>query len=271
MTCLGKKLALSIPDTVLEEREALRDKTVKIGVIARASSLYGVDIIEVFRDEKRKGEGRLIRRVLEYLETPQYLRKRIYPLDESFRFAGLLPPLRIPSHKPKVPVEKLRIGEFREGVTNSDGTVDIGLEGNPKLKGGAGVDRRVTVKLTSVSPLEAELVRRDEVSEYWGYSVETRSLDEVLSDSRFVLKIATSRYGKALWGQLPQLHESIRGAAGIKLIFGSPARGLFDLAGADLPKLTDYVLNLFTDQHVETVRTEEAIFAGLNLVNMLVF
>ena len=271
MTCLGKKLAVAIPDTILEERDSLRDKTVKLGMIARACSIYGVDLIEVFRDEKKEGEPTLIRRVLEYLETPQYLRRRIYPLDESFKFAGLLPPLRIPSHKPKVPIEKLKVGEFREGVTNGDGTVDIGLDRNPKLKERGGQNRRVTVRLTSSSPLEAELVRRDQVNEYWGYTVESRSLDDVLSDLRFVVKIATSRYGNVLRSQLPRLQESVRGAGGIKLIFGSPTRGLFDLAGPDLPRRTDYVLNLFADQHVETVRTEEAIFAGLNLVNALVF
>ena len=56
----------------------------------------------------------------------------------------------------------------------------------------------------------------------------------------------------------------------MKLIFGSPSRGLFDIVGPELARKSDYVVNLFLDQHVETVRAEEAIFAGLNLVNMLV-
>jgi predicted SPOUT superfamily RNA methylase MTH1 len=53
------------------------------------------------------------------------------------------------------------------------------------------------------------------------------------------------------------------------MIFGSPSRGLFDIVGTELGKLADFVLNLFPDQHVETVRTEEAIFAGLGLVNVI--
>lgn len=56
----------------------------------------------------------------------------------------------------------------------------------------------------------------------------------------------------------------------MKLIFGSPTRGLFDLVGADLPRKVDFVLNLFAEQHTETVRTEEAIFAGLNVVSNLI-
>src|SRR5580700_169795 len=120
MTLAGKKLSIAFPDTVLEEHDSLREKTVKLGQIARACSVFGVDDVLVFRDP-RGGESGLIRRVLEYLETPQYLRKRLFPLDESLRYAGLLPPLRIPSHKPKVPVESLRPGDFREGVVLEDG------------------------------------------------------------------------------------------------------------------------------------------------------
>lgn len=269
MGSLGRRLAVAFTDTVLEERDSLRDKTVKLGQIARACSIYGVDVIELFKDDRKRGEPTLIRKVLEYLETPQYLRKRMYALDEVLKYAGILPPLRIPSHKPRVPIEKLTVGEFREGVANGDGTVDIGLEKNPRLRERVGQNRRVTVRLVSTNPLEASVVPRESVNEYWGYVVESKSLQEVFSDRRFDLKVATSRYGNALRSQLPELTESVRKSGGVKLIFGSPSRGLFDLAGPELSTQANYVINLFADQHVETVRTEEAIFAGLNLVNTL--
>jgi hypothetical protein len=269
LALLGRKLAIAIPDTVLEERDSLREKTVKLGAIARACSIYGVDLVQVFRDDKRRGEPALVRRVLEYLETPQYLRRRLFPIDESLRYAGLLPPLRIPSHKPEVAIERLGLGEVREGVTNPDGTVDIGLDRNPRLKERMGPDRRVTVRIVSKAPLTAELSSRQTANEYWGYLVEGSSKEEVLSDERFAAKVATSRYGNSLQSQIFRLRESIVGARSIKLIFGSPSRGLFDIFGKELSKRVDYVLNLFADQHVETVRTEEAIYAGLNLVNIL--
>lgn len=66
------------------------------------------------------------------------------------------------------------------------------------------------------------------------------------------------------------MRESVSRASSVKLIFGSPSKGLFDLVGPELLKKADYVVNIFPEQHVETVRTEEAIFAGLNLVSMLV-
>ncbi|HMD79647.1 MAG TPA: putative RNA uridine N3 methyltransferase, partial [Nitrososphaerales archaeon] len=137
MALLGKRLAVSIPDTVLEEKDSPRDKTVKLGLMARAFAIYGVDVVEVFRDPARRGEGAMVKKVLEFLETPQYLRKRLYPIDEDLRFAGVLPPLRIPSHRPKSTVENVELGQVREGVANPDGTVDVGLPQNAKLRGKA--------------------------------------------------------------------------------------------------------------------------------------
>lgn len=210
MTYLGKKLALAIPDTVLEERESLRDRTVKLGLISRACSIYGVDLVQVFSDGKRGGDQALIRKVLEYLETPQYLRRRLYPIDETLKFAGLLPPLRIPSHKPKVQVQSLEVGETREGVTNSDGSVDIGLDRHPRLNKGLGANKRVTVRVTSKDPFEVELIVRGAATGYWGYEVEAVSLEHVFVDPRFPLKVATSRVGDGLRSQVPALEAALR-------------------------------------------------------------
>ena len=266
---LGKKLAVAVPDTLLEEKDSPRDKTAKLGTIARAFAIYGVDVVEVFRDPARRGEGGLIKKVLEFLETPQYLRKRLYPIDEDLRFAGILPPLRIPSHRPKTTVENVELGQVREGAANPDGTVDVGLPRNAKLRGKAPSNSRVTVRIASRDPLTAVQVSREEVREYWGYSVEAKSVGDVFADTRFGVKVATSRLGRPLESELPRLRSSIAAAKGVKLVFGSPSRGLFDIVGPDLPKRADFVVNLFAQQHTETVRTEEAIFAGLSLVNVL--
>ncbi len=269
MALLGRKLAVSLPDTVLEEKESPRDKTAKLGLIARACAIYGVDLIEVFRDPSGKGEGDAIRKVLEYLETPQYLRKRLYPLDEALRYAGLLPPLRIPSHRAKVPVDKVPRGQVREGVANSGGTVDLGLDVPFVLKGQARAGGRVTVRIDSVSPPVAELISREVVKEYWGYKVAATSVDQVLSDGRFRLKIATSRHGASIIGEKSRLEVAVQAAESLKLIFGSPSKGLYDLMGRDLNRRVDFVVNLFPEQKVETVRTEEAILVGLGLISVL--
>lgn len=267
MTLLGKRVAVSIPDTVLEEKGGLREKTAKLGSIARACAIYGVDKIEVFRDPRGRGEAGLVSNVLEYLETPQYLRKRLFPIDESLRFAGVLPPLRIPSHKLRIRAEDLKVGDFREGVAESDGTVDVGLDSRPKLEGHARGGERVTVVVTSVRPLTARRVGKEEPPEYWGFTVESCSLEEVF-DPRTGLRVATSRLGDSLGGQVPRLRSRLGSVESVKLIYGSPARGLFDMAG-DLRARVDFVVNLFGEQHAETVRTEEAVFAGLGLLDMI--
>jgi predicted SPOUT superfamily RNA methylase MTH1 len=269
MALLGRKIAVSLPDTVLEDKESLREKTAKLGLIARACAIYGVDVIEVFRDPKGQGEEKGVRKVLEYLETPQYLRKRLYPLDEELKYAGMLPPLRIPSHKAKIPADRLPVGEVREGVVNADGSVDIGLDVAPKLRQRLPPGRRVTVRLTSLRPLVADAIPREMAGPYWGYTVETKSVGNVLSDSRFGLKIATSRLGAPMVDELRRLRWSLNGAGGVKLIFGSPSRGLFDIVGADLPRLVDFIVNFFPEQKVETVRTEEAVLVSLGVVSLL--
>jgi len=269
VTIFGKRLAVSLPDTVLEDKDSLRDKTAKLGLIARACAIYGVDFIEIFKDPMGRSEGQAIRRVLEYLETPQYLRKRLYPLDETLKYAGMLPPLRIPSHKPRVPFPSLQIGEVRDGVANGDGTVDIGLDVAPKLTERAKSGERVTVRLSSIRPPIAKRIRKDETGGYWGYAVETKSMQDVITDVRFELRVATSKKGTPVIDVVKELGPTLRRAQSVNLMFGSPSRGLFEIVGRDLASRVDYVVNLFPGQQVETVRSEEAILVGLGIVSLL--
>lgn len=269
LTFRGKTLAVAIPDTVLEEHDSPRDKTVKLGIIARTCAIYGVDVVEVFRDKGGRGESVKIKKVLEYLETPQYLRKRIFPLDDDLKFAGMLPPLRTPSHKPRLSLDDLKVGEVREGVANADGTVEVGLAAAPRLREKVAEGRRITVEITGKNPLSARVVSRQSLGEYWGYVVEPKSLDDVLNDSRPFLKIATSRLGDQITTTLPRIGDAVKGVKGVKFIFGAPSRGLFDIVGPALRKRVDFVVNLFAEQHVETVRTEEAIASALNLLNFV--
>lgn len=241
----------------------------RIGQIARACSVFGVDVVQVFRDPRGRGESSLIRHVLEYLETPQYLRRRLFPLDESLKFAGLLPPLRIPSHKPKVPVARLSPGELREGVILSDGaSVDVGLDSPVLLRQKSGGNKRVTVRITSIAPLSGIIVQRSEATEYWGYTVEVCSNEEVITDGRFGLKIATSRLGDPLASCLPRLQEDFARSKGVSVIVGSPSRGLFDMV-KNIRQKMKFVVNLYPEQKAVTVRTEEALSSALYLLEVL--
>jgi len=271
LTLAGKRICVAIPDTILEEHDTTRDKTMKLGQIARYCSIFGVDSVRVFHDPRGRGESRFMKLVLEYLETPQYLRKRLFPLSDDLRFAGLLPPLRIPSHKPKTPVDKLRPGEFREGVVLADGmNVDIGLDRPAILRTKENPQKRVTVKIVSKSTLHVEglVVPREQVPEYWGYAVEVSSVG-ALNDPRFPLRIATSRRGDPLVSVMRRLKDGIQRATGLMLLFGPPSRGLFEILGKDLYDKVAFVVNLYPDQQVVTVRSEEAIFSALYLAELL--
>lgn len=272
MTLVGKKVCVAIPDTVLEEQDSTREKTAKLGQIARYCALFGVDSIRVFNDPRGRGESSFIKKVLEYLETPQYLRRRLFPLSDELRYAGLLPPLRIPSHKAKVPLGRLQAGEFREGVVLADGfSVDAGLDVPVTLRRKEAPQKRITVKITSVSPsgVEAMAADRREVKSYWGYSVEVSGTGALLADPSFRLKVATSRHGDPIARVARSLRIDLQGSGAVMLLFGSPSRGLFETVGKDLRSRVGYVVNLFPEQNVVTARSEEAILSALYLVGLL--
>lgn len=48
---------------------------------------------------------------LEYIETPQYLRKQLFPKSSALRFSGLTNPLEAPHH-----LRATEWCQFREGV-----------------------------------------------------------------------------------------------------------------------------------------------------------
>jgi predicted SPOUT superfamily RNA methylase MTH1 len=53
--------------------------------------------------------------------------------------------------------------------------------------------------------------------------------------------------------------------------FGAPARGLHEIVkdeGLDLNDVVDFVVNMVPEQGTETVRTEEALFASLAVLNV---
>ena len=119
----GKKLAIAMPTSVISDTPHLREKTSKVGLIGRAAAVFRVDEIIVFPDaagkSKQKKEADFITLLLSYLETPQYLRKRFFKLEPRLQYAGILPPLRTPHHPLNRKSRKLKVGEYREGVTVS--------------------------------------------------------------------------------------------------------------------------------------------------------
>jgi hypothetical protein len=252
-------------------------------MVGRAAAIFGVDSIIVFRDTPQKDQHReldLIATVLSYMETPQYLRKRLFTLRPELKYAGVLPPLRTPHHPLENRAKDLADGEFREAATTAhtkDGTLaDVGVEQlalirNKRLS----LNTRVTVRISKEKErLEAELADRDTVPKYWGYRVVSSDLTigSLLKQRRFDLVIATSKRGRPFSEEEQNVLSRWKASRRILVAFGAPTRGLYEIAqpeNLDLDNSADFVINMFPRQEVETVRTEEAVFVILGLLSMM--
>jgi len=277
-----KKLCIAIPASVVSDTPHLREKTSKIGLIGRAAAIFRVNEIIIYPDSpevNQRRESDLVATLLAYMETPQYLRKRLFRLQPELQYAGILPPLRTPHHPLNRKMKNLKVSEYREGATLSktrEGTlVDIGVEQpalilNEQLPMG----KRVTVRIEKVGKqIEVELVSRDEVSDYWGFmiTVEKHTLGKILKNRSFDLTVATSRYGVPFADVAKEIAERWKKARTILVAFGAPTRGLREIVkceGLSVGNIADFVVNTVPMQGTETVRTEEALIASLAILNM---
>jgi methyltransferase len=277
-----KQLAVAVPASMISDTPHLREKTSKIGFIGRAAAIFRVNEIIVYADDHKANQSRdleLIATLLSYMETPQYLRKRLFELKPELQYAGILPPLRTPHHPLQGRIRDLTVGEYREGVVVSKAKngllVDIGVE-QPALVTDVqiAINRRVSVKITRLAgQVEAQTVNKQDIPQYWGYDVsaENRSLIKLLESRQFDLTIGTSKFATRFQDAAQRLGERWRKADSTLVLFGAPAKGLHEIAkdeGANLNNLVDFVLNTVPGQGTETVRTEEALLASLAVLNI---
>jgi predicted SPOUT superfamily RNA methylase MTH1 len=278
-----KKLAIAVPASVISDTPHLREKTSKIGLIGRAAAVFRVDEIIVYPDNagksRQKNEADLIALLLAYLETPQYLRKRLFKLDPRLQYAGILPPLRTPHHPLNRKAKNLKVGEYREGVTVSrtkEGMlVDIGVEQSALMREtNWALDKRLTLQVVKAGErVEVQAVNKDEVPGYWGYmvTVENHSFGRLVEDGKFDLTIATSKLGAKFVDVVGEMAEKWKKTDCTLVAFGAPTRGLHEIVGdegADLNEIADFVVNMVPEQGTETVRTEEALLASLAILNV---
>jgi predicted SPOUT superfamily RNA methylase MTH1 len=267
---------VALPSTLLMEDRDLRDKTLKLGLIARALGIYGVEKVFIFRDpaEDEVDDTSLIVEILRYIETPQYLRKKLYPIKPRLAYVGLLPPLRIPSHKPNLGMAGLKDGEIREAVVGEfrgDLVADVGVQAPLPFDGSAKAGSRVTVIIHRHGrDLSCSQVDRSQVSDYWGFEVsEQRKLEPLLVDGRVGLAVATSRRGTPVQDVWSAFSSAVKAAGKVLLVFGAPKRGLLEMYHEELlQRDCDFILNTIPDQKTETVRTEEALMATLAVVSI---
>jgi hypothetical protein len=271
-----KSLWVAIPDSVVDEQKGLREKTEKIGYIARTCSIFGVDRIFVFSDPRLrfKKDRNLVISTLRYLETPQYLRKKLFPITQELSYAGVLPPLKIPSHKEKKPVKEIPEGEVREAVLEEvKGKLyaDVGLDVLIPFDGKGRRGQRVTVKIRGKYPNHSCIpVDKRELREYWGYDVrEVGALQKLLPSVNADYVLLTSRYGSPISERWPGFVKRIKEGERILVVMGPPKGGLLELLSKEWIERHGYeLMNMIPDQKVGTVRTEEALMITLAITNL---
>jgi predicted SPOUT superfamily RNA methylase MTH1 len=277
-----KKLSIAIPASTISDTPHPREKTAKIGLIGRAAAIFRVDEIIVYPDNLKGDQRRdldYIALLLNYLETPQYLRKALFKLDPDLEFAGILPPLRTPHHPLSGKTKHLQVGEYREGVVLSETkeglVVDIGVQQPAVLRQKQfAIGERLTLQVINVGKqIEVQAANREDVPQYWGYKVrvEKRSFGRLLVDGDFDLKIATAKIGDNFIDITNKINAKWRSSQRVLVAFGAPSRGLHEIAQDEnlkLENIADFVVNMVPNQGTVTVRTEEALLASLAILNV---
>lgn len=268
---------VAIPDSSLSDEQTVRDKSIKIAQFARAFSIFRTSKVYIYRDHEKDyiDDRRLLKLILEFLDTPPYLRKILYPMREELRFAGLLHPLKTPHHKPSVDPSKIRVGDVRQAaVVGSKGRVlvDAGLKSLIPLEGDVPKERRITVQFTSNHPnFRCKAIAKEHVKEYWGYEVkEVQSLVGLLESAKNPV-ILTSREGEPLGKREREIIQELKNSSGALIVFGSPNRGLREILKDERRMVADfkYFLNFVPSQGTETVRLEESVLGCLSILNYL--
>ena len=252
-----QNINLFIPNSFLAETNDLKIKTYKVGIISRALAVFRIKNIIIyndnsFNDEKGIKDAKFIETVLNYMNTPQYLRKRAFPIQSDLKHVGILPPLRTPHHPTDNSPQK---GDYRQGFTvkrNNKGTfVDIGMDKLAFCKEQLSVNKIFSFKVTKIA--KEIIVTPDEPDDiYWGYKTinENDGLKKSLNKSIF-----------------DELRYKINKSNNIAIVVGGPYSSV-ENDYSDF-KWESIEINTIPDQGTQTVRTEEAVVATLSLFNIL--
>ncbi|KAF9606419.1 hypothetical protein IFM89_025108 [Coptis chinensis] len=297
-------VSIAIAGSIIDNAQSLELATRLAGQIARAAAIFRVDEIVVFdnkntamhdssvtTEEEDNGDetgAPFLIRILKYLETPQYLRRSLFPMHSSLRCVGTLPPLDAPHH-----LRKHEWGPYREGITLKEKTsdltgtlVDVGLSRNVVVDETLDPGIRVTVAMGTNRHFGTEHLHkvvpsstpREDAGLYWGYKVRYASnISSVFKDCPYTggydHTIGTSEHGLIIksseltiptfshlliaFGGLAGLEESIEEDGSLK--------------GKDANKVFDSYLNTCPHQGSRTIRTEVPNVDNICLNTCLIF
>lgn len=274
-------LAVAFPSSVLQPVRNNLVATLRLAEIARAAAIFRVDELLVYLERDRPADRNFQRSaalILDYLATPQYIRKKAFGMSRELRYAGALPPLRTPNQLVPASEGQVKVGDVREGVVTKvqpEARVDIGLGSDflldspqRSMKTGS----RGLFRVADMRERRVEMADWGALNCYWRYRVSApnASLRGILEARNGWLRIGTSRYGDPLAGNEGRVRKLAKERGKVLLAFGSPSRGLTEILSEEKINVRDafdLTLNAAIGQGVATVRTEEAILISLSVLN----
>lgn len=272
-------LKVALPDTTLIDCSDLRQKTIKVGQIARLLVIFRVEEVIVYTTGKllpsQKRDTDLLMKILRFLDTPQYLRRRVFPQSPSLQYTGLLPPLRTRSHPLQSAVSDVQVGTVRWGIQVRPGKIDLGLDELIDFSTMLSERDPTLFRIEATAPnLSLSVLKRSDTPAYWGFETSrTGDLLELLQQSVGMTRIGFSRKATPFQRLERDLRSTISNTSSVLAVFGGPDRGILELCDAqreDIKRHIDFWVNTIDDQGSETVRLEEALAVSLGLLNNVV-
>jgi len=267
-----------LPSSFAADAAHLREKTLRIGQLCRALAIFRVDKLIIYHEDPNRPDpsAKLIKTIFDYMNTAPYLRKRLYPVTRELRFAGLLPPLNIPIH-PASDEPPTGSFELREGLVVKKGPayfIEAGIPKLIKLKSPRRPGSKVLLLTGRIKgKLKVKLLSKSKVEYFTGISTYIHQGDLKEALNPYSYSIATSRKGIPIVEAAEKIKASINvSKSPICIAFGSYRRGLYEIAeeqGYNLNDLFSIIVNFIPEQGVRTVRTEEAVYATLSIINYL--
>ena len=282
-------VSIALPGSILASVPCDELKTYVVGQVARAAAIFNISELIIFNENATSPSNTtrdfnsMFVSVLQYLETPQYLRKLLFPKHTDLQHVGLLHPLNCSHH-----MKQDEWSEYREGVVldrpskrkQNGSYVNVGLTKDVRVDMCLQPGVRITVKLQEVGSSSDEhkhyrgsVVSPLEPSErgtYWGYTVRyAKSFSSVFSESsysqQYDLIIGTSDKGEDIRSVVfPEKYKHclivFGGLAGLEACL----EGDSDLTIENVQLLFDFYLNCCSRQGCKSIRTEEAIFITLS-------
>ena len=284
-------LSVLIPSSIVDNAQSKELRTYLIGEIARTLGIFKISEVIIFHDKLKDNSKDYINyfiKNLQYLETPQYLRKTLFPMSEDLKLSGLMNPLESQHH-----LRKDEWSPYREGcvldrpVSGDYSWVNIGLNKDCKINQKLPPKTRVTVKLneSNFNPklkyYTGSLVSMSEPfiknGTYWGYVVRVcETYNDIFNNSIYKegydFIIGTSdkgeNYRNADFSKKKDFKHCLIIFGGISGIEGMMIDDEHNKLNSseNIAKNFDLYLNTCMNQGLRTIRTEEAILITLAVI-----